>query len=127
MHRSFIFGAMLGSSPLVFSVDRKFSPSFTEKKLVFNGLYSFTLSYLMMCLVTPVVILPFHERFPQYRKHVNSVIIVLLPLGFILAGIATSVYANVPLLYIGIVLFVGTSYAVYDLLARIEVGLNTLI
>ena len=50
----------------------------------------------------------------------NSAILLLLPLGFTLAGVATSLYANVPLLYVSVVLFIGVGYSIYDFLARLE-------
>ena len=117
---AFNVGMLLGSSPLVFAIDGLFSPPLTDESLEFNGVDSFAISSMLMYWTVALVLLPVYKNIPERRKIVNACLLALPPIGLALAGAGASAGGVLPLLYVGVVGFVGFGSSVYDFLARMD-------
>jgi len=120
---SFSQAVMLGSSTLVVAIDDHFSPTHSRdghRSYVFNGVYSFALNCFVQFFIAGCILTPTFQRYPEKRRSVSLFLVGLQPLGWALAGLATSWNHNVGLLYFSITFVIAANNAIFDFIYRVE-------
>ena len=90
-----------------------------DKTFIFNGVYSFSLVFLVQQSFAGFVLIPLFSHFTQLRRIVSSFVILLQPVALVLIGAAVSAGDIVALLYVSVVIL-GIGGSSFDLLTRIE-------
>lgn len=113
-------GAVYGGSVLADNLNVVFSPNFTtEKTFNYPGIYAVALTAGLMFGFGGRVVVPFYKRWPKHKKTFQLCMIWLLPIGQVLTALSVR-FTSQALLYVGMCLFTGMAYAVFNVMVKLE-------